>query len=356
MNSQVSAPGAGHRDQPALASYYEARTYSQILPDGKAYRFYFLQEVKSFISQPSTRPPAQGTRHLRDFRRRLCGGTGRIAKGHLVSADGGKSWAEAASRSRGCPRPSPASACHGDGTAARRSCGSRAFDEARNMQPTLGTVRGPARPDDGSRRRSSASPASTTSAITSWAFDEFVQGRGPACLCVRSAIAAIAARRSWRSRPARRGLAEGPDLETEPRKADLRRPTSRRGTSQCSRTAPTCRPAAARPPTARQNLCRKMRGLPWRQGPGRHCRPGHRRTAQGHARRRQDHREFLARRHHPVRLHPQGHALHGATLADRPGGRRCVDGLSSRRQQARSAKNDEINAKDAASGEDAEPR
>src|SRR6195256_3283216 len=29
-------------DQPAL-TYYEARTYSQILPDGKAYRFYFLQ-------------------------------------------------------------------------------------------------------------------------------------------------------------------------------------------------------------------------------------------------------------------------------------------------------------------------
>jgi len=30
-------------DQPAL-TYYEARTYSQILPNGKAYRFYFLQE------------------------------------------------------------------------------------------------------------------------------------------------------------------------------------------------------------------------------------------------------------------------------------------------------------------------
>src|ERR1700681_2391097 len=39
-------------DQPQM-SYYETRTYSQLLPGGKAYRFYFLQEVKSFITQPS---------------------------------------------------------------------------------------------------------------------------------------------------------------------------------------------------------------------------------------------------------------------------------------------------------------
>jgi sulfane dehydrogenase subunit SoxC len=31
-------------DQPGL-TYYETRTYSQILPNGKAYRFYFLQKV-----------------------------------------------------------------------------------------------------------------------------------------------------------------------------------------------------------------------------------------------------------------------------------------------------------------------
>src|ERR1700693_5148156 len=39
-------------DQPAM-SMYEARTYSQILPNGKAYRFYFLQEVKYLITYPS---------------------------------------------------------------------------------------------------------------------------------------------------------------------------------------------------------------------------------------------------------------------------------------------------------------
>ncbi|OLC41597.1 MAG: hypothetical protein AUH43_24270, partial [Acidobacteria bacterium 13_1_40CM_65_14] len=39
-------------ETPAM-SYYEARTYAPILPSGKAYQFYFLQEVKSFITHPS---------------------------------------------------------------------------------------------------------------------------------------------------------------------------------------------------------------------------------------------------------------------------------------------------------------
>ena len=39
-------------DQPAM-SYYEERNYSPLLPDGKAYQFYFVNEVKSFITQPS---------------------------------------------------------------------------------------------------------------------------------------------------------------------------------------------------------------------------------------------------------------------------------------------------------------
>src|SRR5437868_7676094 len=39
-------------EEPAM-SMYEGRTYSQILPSGKAYRFYFLQEVKSFITYTS---------------------------------------------------------------------------------------------------------------------------------------------------------------------------------------------------------------------------------------------------------------------------------------------------------------
>ena len=58
-------------DQPAM-TYYESRTYTRSLPNGKAYRFYFLQEVKSFITSAVARPHLEGARHLRDHRRRLC--------------------------------------------------------------------------------------------------------------------------------------------------------------------------------------------------------------------------------------------------------------------------------------------
>jgi hypothetical protein len=39
-------------EEPAM-SYWEAKIYSPILPNGKAYQFYLLQEVKSFITLPS---------------------------------------------------------------------------------------------------------------------------------------------------------------------------------------------------------------------------------------------------------------------------------------------------------------
>ncbi len=39
-------------DQPAY-TFFETKNYSQILPGGKTWRFHFLMEVKSFITQPS---------------------------------------------------------------------------------------------------------------------------------------------------------------------------------------------------------------------------------------------------------------------------------------------------------------
>ena len=39
-------------DQPAM-SFFESKTYSQILPDGKMWLFHFTMEVKSFITNPS---------------------------------------------------------------------------------------------------------------------------------------------------------------------------------------------------------------------------------------------------------------------------------------------------------------
>ena len=77
---------------PAL-SYYEARTYAPILPGGKAYQFYFLQEVKSFITHPS---PGLELKEpgFYEISGVAYSGNGRISK-VMVSADGGQSWAQA---------------------------------------------------------------------------------------------------------------------------------------------------------------------------------------------------------------------------------------------------------------------
>jgi sulfane dehydrogenase subunit SoxC len=75
-------------------SYYESRTYTPILPNGKAYRFYFVNEVKSFITRPSFGYAMQG-RGFYEISGIAYSGNGRITKVQ-VSADGGKSWAEAA--------------------------------------------------------------------------------------------------------------------------------------------------------------------------------------------------------------------------------------------------------------------
>ena len=80
-------------DQPAM-SMFEAKTYSQLLPDGKAWRFHFLQEVKSFITHPSFGQTLKGPGYYQ-ISGVAYSGNGRIAK-VTVSADGGKSWAEAA--------------------------------------------------------------------------------------------------------------------------------------------------------------------------------------------------------------------------------------------------------------------
>jgi sulfane dehydrogenase subunit SoxC len=124
-------------DQPAM-SYYETRTYSPILPSGKAYRFFFLQEVKSFITHPSfgqklTEPG------LHEISGIAYSGTGRIAK-VMVSADGGKSWAQAALQA---PVLSKAFTrfrvpWHWDGGPAVLQ--SRAWDEAGNVQPTRAQI------------------------------------------------------------------------------------------------------------------------------------------------------------------------------------------------------------------------
>jgi sulfane dehydrogenase subunit SoxC len=120
-------------DEPAL-SFYEARTYTPILPSGKAYNFYFLQEVKSFITHPSPGLALNGAGFY-EISGLAYSANGRISR-VMVSADGGNTWAEAALQE---PVLSMAftrfrAPWRWDGGPAVLQ--SRAWDEAGNVQPT----------------------------------------------------------------------------------------------------------------------------------------------------------------------------------------------------------------------------
>jgi sulfane dehydrogenase subunit SoxC len=88
-------------DQPAM-TFYETRNYSPLLPDGKAYRFYFVNEVKSFITRPSFGMALKAPGYY-EISGIAYSGTGTITK-VLVSADGGNSWGEAAVEGPAVPK------------------------------------------------------------------------------------------------------------------------------------------------------------------------------------------------------------------------------------------------------------
>src|SRR5258706_1257356 len=122
---------------PAM-TYYEARTYAPILPGGKAYQFYFLQEVKSFITHPSPGLALKGAGFY-EISGIAYSGNGRISK-VMLSADGGASWAQAALQepvlSKAFTRFRLPWRWNGVAPVLR----SRAWDEAGNVQPTRGPV------------------------------------------------------------------------------------------------------------------------------------------------------------------------------------------------------------------------
>src|SRR5215510_2283801 len=122
-------------DQPAM-TYYEARNYSPIIPGGKAYKFYFHNEVKSFITPPPFGPSLKEPGYY-EISGIAYSGTGRIDK-VMVSADGGTSWAEAALQ--GPVNPKAFTRFH---IPFRESGGpavltSRAWDDSGNRQPLRG--------------------------------------------------------------------------------------------------------------------------------------------------------------------------------------------------------------------------
>src|SRR3989442_2317687 len=80
-------------DQPAM-SFYESKTYSQILPDGKIWLFDVVQEVKAFRSHPSFGHSLNGPGYY-EVSGIGYSGTGCGSKG-MGSSDGGKTRAYAA--------------------------------------------------------------------------------------------------------------------------------------------------------------------------------------------------------------------------------------------------------------------
>jgi sulfane dehydrogenase subunit SoxC len=124
-------------EAPAM-SFYEARTYAPILPGGKAYQFYFLQEVKSFITHPSPGLKLT-TPGFYEISGLAYSGNGRISK-VMVTADGGRSWTQAALQ-----EPVHAKAFTRFRVPWRWDGGpvvlqSRAWDEAGNVQPTRAEI------------------------------------------------------------------------------------------------------------------------------------------------------------------------------------------------------------------------
>jgi sulfane dehydrogenase subunit SoxC len=155
-------------DQPGM-TYFESRIYTDPLPDGKDTQFYFVQEVKSFITSPSPglvlREP--GVYEISGI---AYSGTGRIEK-VLVSADGGKSWGEAALDEPRLPKAFTrfSMAWHWDGGPATLQ--SQAWDEGGNVQPT--------RQQFVAKRGQTSKPPSVLgfpghhfNAITSWAVNQ----------------------------------------------------------------------------------------------------------------------------------------------------------------------------------------
>jgi len=143
-------------DAPAM-TFYEARTYAPILPDGKAYQFYFLQEVKSFITHPSPGLKLTGPGFY-EISGIAYSANGRIAK-VMVTADGGKSWAQAALQQPVHPKAFTRFRVPWRWEGGPVVLQSRAWDEGGNVQPTRAEVI--------ARRGQTKTPVTNPAAFTS---------------------------------------------------------------------------------------------------------------------------------------------------------------------------------------------
>jgi sulfane dehydrogenase subunit SoxC len=120
-------------DGPIMAQN-ETMAYTILLPSGKAWQFYYPQEVKSFISSPS---PGMALKDpdFYEISGLAWSGNGRISKVD-VSADGGKSWAEAALQTPVLSKALTRFRMPWNWDGSPSVLMSRATDEAGNLQPS----------------------------------------------------------------------------------------------------------------------------------------------------------------------------------------------------------------------------
>jgi sulfane dehydrogenase subunit SoxC len=155
-------------EMPAM-SYYEARTYAPILPNGKAYQFYFLQEVKSFITHPSPGLTLNGPGFY-EVSGIAYSASGRIAK-VMVTADGGKTWAQATLQGPVLPQAFTRFRVPWRWDGGPAILQSRAWDEAGNVQPTRAEVIALRGQTKAAVTNAAAFPSQHYNGPTSWAIE-----------------------------------------------------------------------------------------------------------------------------------------------------------------------------------------
>jgi sulfane dehydrogenase subunit SoxC len=120
-------------DAPIMAQN-ETMGYTILLPSGKAWQFFYPQEVKSFISHPSPGMAMKGPGFY-EISGLAWSGNGRISKVD-VSADGGKSWAPAALQEPVLSKALTRFRMPWNWDGSPSILLSRATDEAGNVQPS----------------------------------------------------------------------------------------------------------------------------------------------------------------------------------------------------------------------------
>lgn len=120
-------------DRPAMTRF-ETRTYTDLMPDGKALQFSLGMDVKSVITRPSnaTVLPKKGVYEVTGI---AWSGNGRITRVE-VSADGGLTWADAALQGPVLPIMLTRFRIPWEWDGGPAVLQSRAYDEAGRIQPS----------------------------------------------------------------------------------------------------------------------------------------------------------------------------------------------------------------------------